>query len=288
MTVYDPGRTGTSWRTPSDLINDGTAGFSVRGQSPMLDEHGSQTQLLRSLFVHHGPALACGLVEPAQETAGDAFDFAANGCYLDAAVFDGMGHGRQAAALASLAVAAYRHARDKGGPLDELFLAVDEAVQAEYAGQKFVTGVLARLELDNGALEWASAGHPAPLLMRKGQVIEELGCAPLLPFGLGDGRFVHVVTKQLEPGDALLLFTDGVTESRSLAGDLFGTEGIARLWEQEWPVRRPVQKTLREMAKALVDFNAGKLHDDAMLLVVHWGTADEHTGGGRLPRGRSA
>ena len=107
--------------------------------------------------------------------------------------------------------------------------------------------------------------------MRRAQVLGELDCATALPFGLGYGRWVQVATKELEPGDALLFFTDGVPEGRSPAGELFGTDRLAQLWEEQSGVRRPPQTTVRQMAKAVVNFSGGKLRDDATLVLLHYG-----------------
>ena len=131
-------------------MSDDDLGLSVTGQSPVMDDGGPPPGQLRSLFVPGGRALACGLVAPAGDAAGDAFVFAASELHFDVAVFDGMGHGTHAAALATLAVGSYRRAQHAGRPLSELYLAVDEAVLAEYSGQEFVTGVLARLHLHDG------------------------------------------------------------------------------------------------------------------------------------------
>jgi phosphoserine phosphatase RsbU/P len=67
--------------------------------------------------------------------------------------------------------------------------------------------------------------------MRQGKVIAELTCAVSLPFGLGSSC-EQVSTEQLEPGDSVLFFTDGVSEGRSPTGELFGTERLAQLWEE--------------------------------------------------------
>ena len=127
---------------------------------------GMQWDLLPPLTVRCARALVCGRLEPAYQIAGDAFDYAINDRHLDAAIFDGMGHGVEATMMTTLAIGAYRHARRGGDPPALAHAAVDRALAEQYGGEAFVTGVLIRLGLDTGVLEWTNAGHPAPLLLR--------------------------------------------------------------------------------------------------------------------------
>ena len=230
---------------------------------------GMQWDLLPPLTVRCAQAVACGRLEPAYETAGDAFDYAINNRHLDAAIFDGMGHWVEATMLTTLAVGAYRHARRDGGSPREAYEAIDEALVAQYDGGAFVTGQIARLALDSGVLEWTNAGHPRPLLLRGHRVVRELRCEPSLPFGFG-GQCEEVASEALEPGDSVLFFTDGVVEGRSEAGSAFGVERLVDLWEQQAASAQPTEEILRRLVTAILDYSGGKLRDDATLLVLHW------------------
>jgi hypothetical protein len=99
-----------------------------------------------------------------------------------------------------------------------------DAVETHFGDGKFVTGVLASLEVTSGEFSWCVAGHPPPLLIRRGRVVKELDRARGLPFGIGPASSICV--EQLEPGDRILLYTDGVTEARDLQGELFGLERL--------------------------------------------------------------
>jgi hypothetical protein len=132
-------------------------------------------------------AEAAGILEPAYDIAGDAFDYAAGDGVLHFAVIDGMGHGLGSTQLVGLAVGAYRHARRAGASLTDIHAAVDNALASDYDDLSFATGILGTLALRTGRLEWTCAGHPLPLLLRDRRVIKELECATTLPFGLGGG-----------------------------------------------------------------------------------------------------
>jgi hypothetical protein len=230
---------------------------------------GMQWDLLPPLTVRCARALVCGRLEPAYEIAGDAFDYAINGRYLDAGIFDGMGHGVEATMMTTLAIGAYRHARRGGDAPSTAQGAVDLAVAARYEGDGFVTGALCRLDLDTGLLEFANAGHPAPLLLRDRRVIRELRCAPSLPLGLGSAS-QGIATEPLEPGDSVLFFTDGMTEGRSHTGEEFGVDRLARAWEQQSASGQAPDEVLRRLVEAVVEYNAGQLRDDATLVELCW------------------
>jgi hypothetical protein len=228
-----------------------------------------QWDLLPPLTLRSSRAVVTGLLEPAYEVAGDAFDYSMNGRRLDVAVLDGMGHGIGSTLLTTLAVGAYRHARRDGRELREMHAAVDAAVEAEYDGDAFVTGILARLQLDSGELEWSCAGHPVPLLLRDRRVVGPLTCQPSTPFGL-DGGSPPMQTTALEPGDSVLLYTDGVIEARTAEGNELGLERLVDLLEREASAETPPEETLRRLIRSTLDHRGGTLRDDATLVLLRW------------------
>ena len=74
----------------------------------------------------------------------------------------------------------------------------------------------------------------------------------------------------LEPDDAVLLYTDGVTEARPAGGELFGLERLTDLVEREAASGQPPEELLRRLVRALVEHQAGGLRDDATLLLLRW------------------
>jgi serine phosphatase RsbU (regulator of sigma subunit) len=180
-----------------------------------------------------------------------------------------MGHGVEATMMTALAVGAYRHARRRGDGPGAAQAAVDRAVAEYYEGEAFVTGALSRLELNTGALEWINAGHPEPLLLRNCRVIRQLHCRPSLPLGLGGGS-KQTAIEALEPGDSVLFFTDGMVEGRSHTGHEFGIDRLASVWEQQSASGQPPDEVLRRLVEAVIEYNAGKLRDDATLVELCW------------------
>jgi serine phosphatase RsbU (regulator of sigma subunit) len=170
-----------------------------------------QWDLLPPLVFKSSRVTVAGLLEPAYDVGGDCFDYALNGPLLSIALMDAMGHGLNSAVLSSLAVGCYRHDRREGQTLVSTHHDLDTTIGTRYRGDGFVTGQLAQLDVDTGSLDWTNAGHPLPLLIRRGRVIGQLECTPTVPWGLGEESAVHPVVAQeaLEPDDSVLFFTDG-------------------------------------------------------------------------------
>jgi Stage II sporulation protein E (SpoIIE) len=230
---------------------------------------GMQWDLLPPLTARTAGALIAGMLEPAYDIAGDAFDYAVNGADLHFAIFDGLGHGIGSTLLTGLAVGAYRHARRDGAPVAGMHAAVEAALAGYYDDVSFATGIIARLATGSGRLEWSCAGHPRPLLLRGRKMVAELSCDSVLPFGLGDDAPEPSI-EQLEPDDVVLLYTDGVTEARTADGEQFGLERLADLLEREAASGRTAGELLRRLVRSVLDHQAGGLRDDATLLLVQW------------------
>ena len=214
-------------------------------------------------------ASIAGILEPAYDIAGDAFDYAVGHGELNFSIFDGMGHGIASTLLSGLAVGAYRHARREGESLPAIHATIDHTLEEHYSDLSFATGIIARLATSTGRLEWTSAGHPPPLLLRGRKVVGELACDPALPFGLGDD-IPQVCEEDLEPGDSVLLYTDGVIEARTPDGELFGLDRLADLLEREAASGQPPEELVRRLVGAVLEHQAGGLRDDATLLLARW------------------
>jgi hypothetical protein len=220
--------------------------------------------------------ISCVLA-PAYDVGGDSFDYAVSDTTARLAIFDAMGHGLKAGLLATVAIAAYRHARRTGQDLAETVIAVDAAVADTFAGEQFVTAVFAELDLATGHLMWHSAGHPAPLLLRGGRAVKTLTSEPGLPLGLGAawGDMPRVAAQSLEPGDRLLFYSDGVVEARDDEGDLFGVDRLADLVIRASAAGQPAPETMRRLMHTILNHQAGALQDDATTMLVEWKSGGE-------------
>lgn len=220
-----------------------------------------------------GDAFVLGAVlEPSYDMGGDAYDYALNDdAVLHFAVFDAMGHGLAAAGVAAFALAAYRNSRRRGADPASVYAEIDRAVFEQYPTTRFVTGLIARLDLDSGRLRWISAGHPPPLLIRSRQLVKTLEGKPAPPMGTRLAAGPPVVREEwLEAGDLVLLYTDGLTEARRPDGGLFTVERLGEFIERAASNGLPAPETLRRLRDAILADGEGDLRDDATAVLIEW------------------
>jgi hypothetical protein len=214
-----------------------------------------------------------GALEPAYEVGGDVFDFALNTPTLHVAIFDAVGHGLASSLVATLAINGYRNARRTGTALIDRYLQVDGLIAERFTDSTFATGQIAELDTATGLLHWINAGHPPPLLLRGGRVVGALESAPSRPFGLSrvaPGRLPVVAARPLEPGDAVLFYTDGVVEARTPQGVDFGLGRLSEFLERAEATGLPPAEIVRRLSHAVLDHHGGALVDDAATLLVSW------------------
>jgi serine phosphatase RsbU (regulator of sigma subunit) len=219
------------------------------------------------------------LLEPHEQVAGDAYDYNVEGSVVDLAVFDAVGHDLRASMTTALAITGVRNARRAGEQdLNAIAARADELIAAQPGPLQFATAVLARFDTDSGVLDYLIAGHPPPLLVRHAKVIRELTSPPRLPLGVPvtGACPARLGREQLEPGDRLLLYSDGVTEARDAHGEFFGEQRLIEFAEHCAASNLSAPETLRRLAAAVLEHQAGQLQDDATLLLVDW-SAQAHT-----------
>jgi len=220
-------------------------------------------------FVSPAVSIA-GALEPSYQIAGDCFDYAVNGSVLHFAIFDAVGHGLMASRIANLGVSSYRNARRLGLNLGETYEFMDTVLDHEVGHSYFTTAQLAELELDSGALRWVNAGHPTPMLLRHGR-IRHLEASARPPLGLGRliGGEATVALTCLEPGDRLLLYSDGITEAYDPSGEQFGEARLGDFLVRASASGEHLPETVRRLMHALMS-EGSTPRDDATVLLVEW------------------
>lgn len=203
---------------------------------------------------------------PGENVGGDLYDLFTTECgHIAVMIGDVAGKGIEAAALAAAARSTIRslvyHLCSPGDTLSH----ADAVLRSQAAeSEGFVTTLLFTIEPATGILTFASAGHPPAAIRRTNGQVEFLpGGGP--PVGVTADHVYGESENHLDPGDQLILYTDGVLESRR-GPDIFETEGIERtLVEQGYGTPDDVASGLLAAAR---DWAGGQLSDDAAIVVV--------------------
>jgi sigma-B regulation protein RsbU (phosphoserine phosphatase) len=215
--------------------------------------------------------LVTAVLEPCYDVGGDAFDYAANGDVLHVALFDTVGHGISASGLTTLTLNTYRNARRCGLSLADTYRSIDKWIADRYPGS-FVTAILAELDTRTGLYQRVNAGHPPEIFLRGGQPLPPPPAPNALPLGLGAMRKrpPETVSLQLEPGDTLVMYTDGITESRDAAGSLFGRDRLTGFLSDDLNRGTSPQEMMRNLIHAIISYEQGELRDDATAAMLRW------------------
>lgn len=218
-----------------------------------------------------GPiALSARYVSAAVEAqvGGDLYEVVAAPGTVRLLVGDVRGKGLAAVRTATVVLGEFRAAAAGTGDLAHVAREIDQRMRAHLlTDEDFVTGVLVEIT-DDGRFTAVTCGHPAPVVLRASGAVEsvELDHAPPLGLGVdpvpGSGR--------LEPGDRVLLFTDGLIEARTPSGSfvdpapIFRTAGTA-----------PFDQALPQVLDELLLATGHNLDDDLALLLAAYDPGSE-------------
>ncbi|MGA5008868.1 PP2C family protein-serine/threonine phosphatase [Streptomyces koyangensis] len=203
--------------------------------------------------------LAAALV-PADNIAGDTYDFALDRDTLHVSVTDAMGHDVDASLMATLLVSASRGARRAGVDLAEQARRTHQAL-LDHGNGTFATGLLFRLALDGSGAQFVNAGHHWPLRLREGRV-EEVHPEVDMPFGVPEADAHRVQELDVRPGDRLVLYTDGMRERRAETVDL---PALVLATAGDHP-----RQVVHTLTAAVDEACGGRLTDDATVLCLDW------------------
>ncbi len=202
---------------------------------------------------------------PARAVGGDYFDVLKfSDSHTALCIADVAGKGMPAALLMSNVQAVLKSfASDLVAP-GELCARVNSVMCSNIVSHRFITCFYALLDTQHRKLSYTNAGHCPPMLIRNGACLRLKEGGPVLGV-FPDRRYQHEGI-DLQSGDCLVLFTDGVTEARSASGREFGEDRLQELLTDGHKLRAA---DLRDRIMAAVsEFSDGEVYDDATLMVV--------------------
>lgn len=168
-------------------------------------------------------------MDAAKEVGGDFYDFyLLNRFNLIFMVADVSGKGVPAAMFMMTAKTLIKGLAESGIPVNEVFSEANSKLcEANDAGM-FITAWMGKLDLRTGKLEFVNAGHNPPLIRHRNGKFEYLRTRPnFILAGMDETRY-RMQTIQLNPGDEIFLYTDGVTEATNAENELFGEQRLEK------------------------------------------------------------
>jgi sigma-B regulation protein RsbU (phosphoserine phosphatase) len=207
-----------------------------------------------------------GTWQPARTVGGDYFDFLAfGGQALGLCIGDVAGKGMPAAMLMSNLQAGVRGLASPDVPPEILCQRLNSLVCRNIASDRFITFFYAQLDGAARQLRYVNAGHNAPIVIHRDGSHERLeeGGGVLGVFQL---QAYTAGTRELEAGDRVVLFTDGVTEASDPENVEYGESRLLRLLEENRGAS--AVELQRKILTAAGEFCRGQWHDDATLIVI--------------------
>jgi sigma-B regulation protein RsbU (phosphoserine phosphatase) len=207
---------------------------------------------------------------PARETSGDFYDFLTlDHSKLGIVIADVSDKGLGAALFMAMASTLFRTFVTRHPTLPGLTLSlVNERILSDTGGSSFVTAFLGVLEPDTGRLRYANAGHSPPLLLSavRSKAVDRLARTGMALGILDENQWGQKLVK-LAPGDALLLYTDGILEAQDRLGTFFGEQRL--LAAARVHLNRPAGELCQGVLDELFRFTGGAaLGDDIVLMVL--------------------
>ena len=226
-----------------------------------------QWELLPVLGYDAAEFRIAGSLEPAYDIGGDNFDYAVDGDRLFVSISDAMGHGLRAALCATLAVTAMRNCRRAGDGILEQANAANRVLCEQFESEMFVTTLALEIEIASGRGIAVNAGHPAA--WRHGSSVGPVVLHPDPPLGMFPDSIYHPQPVHLDPGDRLVLLTDGILEAGPSRDETLGIDRLAALVAEHREV--PPREFVRQVTRVVLAHRGDdELLDDATLLCLDW------------------
>ncbi|WP_218040421.1 PP2C family protein-serine/threonine phosphatase [Actinomadura sp. WMMB 499] len=208
-----------------------------------------------------------GHLEPAYSIGGDNFDWSAEHDHLALTVTNGSGTGIQAALLTSLTVGAMRNARRSGADIAEQASLANDMVHVRYGGREFTETLVMRIDLGDGVVHVIDAGSPRILRMR-GTEVTTVELEQQLPLGMFPDTEYRPQRFRLEPGDRLVVVSDGVFSARTARGE-FGAHALEQA-TRRGRLQDPAEVPLAVIDELIEYHEGADLADDAVVVCLDW------------------
>lgn len=224
-----------------------------------------QRDLLPDQFPQGSWLRASGFSLTSAQVGGDYYDFLPTSEDRWAAVLaDVSGKGVSSALLAAFLQGVFVSSIHEVTPATQVLDRINRFLLSRTGGEKYATLVLVTLER-HGRIVWVNAGHCRPLLWRRSAEVFELDGAGM-PVGMLEEARWDAYQQHLEPGDVLLLFTDGCSEAQNPSGEMFGTRRIGQCLAAYAPLG--AEAVTQGLKAAVEAFEQNRMRNDDLTVLV--------------------
>ena len=208
----------------------------------------------------------CGLQIPAKYVGGDLYDYYVRGNKLFFCIGDVSGKGVPAALLMAISHSLFRTLSAHDENPESIMQSFNAAISDSNSDMMFITMFLGILDMETGTVRYCNAGHNPPIIIRNGQT-EFLATEPSLLLGIEPNATYTSYTLDLDPGDSIFLYTDGLTEAENVRKELLGEERVLKVADGFRKLTAEEQvKQMRAAMQLFVDH--AEQSDDLTLLVI--------------------
>jgi sigma-B regulation protein RsbU (phosphoserine phosphatase) len=245
-----------------------------RIESELRIAHDIQASMLPAVFPERNEFDIYALMDPAKEVGGDFYDFffidERRLCFV---IGDVSGKGVPAAMFMAITKTLIKNEARRCQMTNEILANVNNIIVPDNQSCLFVTVFCAVLDITTGELQYCNAGHNPPLLLRKSGSVEFMKSAKGFVVGVMENCACHHNLITLEPGDAVLLYTDGVTEAMDPEQKQFSETRLRDYTERMKKLEmRPLVECLR--AKVMEFSRGAAQSDDITMLALKYGGRD--------------
>lgn len=234
-----------------------------------------QQGLLPTMLPSDGWFRAAGSSQPSTQVGGDYFDVLQVSDDLWAAVVaDVSGKGVSSALLAGLLQGAFLMASGNPSETEAMMRRLNSFLLDRTGGEKYATVFYCAID-SAGHLSYANAGHCAPFLVGQDGRVRKLNTSGM-PVGMIENAPIQMLEMQLDPGDKLVIYSDGFTETEDSDGQFLGTEGLKNCVRDH--SRESAQGMHAALMNALDRFSeGGNVRDDITVLVLEYAPPETPT-----------
>ena len=213
-----------------------------------------------------------GVVQPAKEVGGDLYDFYVRHNKLFFCVGDVSGKGVPAALVMAMTRSLFRSVTSHEEEPAEIVRKMNRAIVDQNAQNMFLTLFLGVLDCENGKLSYCNAGHNAPVVKINDEWVM-MDVKPNLPLGIEPDFVFQAQQMQLQYGDILFMYTDGLTEAENTRHELYGEERMMDMLKQDQMIGLSPRHMVETMQASVEAYRQGaQQSDDLTMLVVRYQT----------------